>query len=126
MRTILLIFIYISTLVLSLSATAKELKVGLAKNDYPPFYYEFNGEYRGAALEVSEAVADALGHKLVYIRAPWKRIQAYLRSGKVDMMVLYIKTPERAIDVIFTDTPHIYESSDLFVVKNLLLNSKGL
>ena len=125
MKKILLILIYISTLVLSFSASAKELMVGLANDDYAPYYYEYNGEYRGAALEVSEAVAEALGHKLVYLRAPWKRIQAYLRSGKIDMMILYSKTPERALDVIFTDTPHIYESSDLFVLKKSLIKHEG-
>ena len=125
MKKILLILIYMSTLVLSFSTSAKELKVGLANDDYAPFYYEFSGEYRGAALEVAKAVAETLGHKLIYIRAPWKRIQSYLRAGKIDMMILYMKTPERAVDVIFTDIPHIYESSDLFVLKKSLIKFEG-
>ena len=41
------------------------------------------------------------------------------------MMILYLKTPERALDVIYTDIPHIYESSDLFVVKKSPIKFEG-
>ena len=125
MKKLLYTLLFISTLILSFSASAKELKVGLAVDDYPPFYYEINGQYLGAAVEISKAIAESLGHKLVYIRAPWKRIQRFLRTGKVDMMILYLKTSERALDVVYTDTPHIYESSNLFVTRDSDIKFEG-
>ena len=117
--------IFLFSFFLSFSVSAKELKVGLTELDYPPFYFEINGEHYGAALEISSAVAEKLGHKLVFIRAPWKRIQTYLRSGTVDMMILYFKSTERARDVIYTDVSHINESSDLFIVHNSDIKFEG-
>jgi len=125
MKKLLLVFICISTLALSFSVSAKELKVGLTELDYPPFYFEVNGEYYGAALEISRAVAEKLGHKLVFIRAPWKRIQGYLRSGEIDMMILYFKSTDRARDVIYTGVSHINESSDLFILYNSDIKFEG-
>ncbi len=104
---------------------AKELRVGLAELDYPPFYFEKEGKFSGAALEIAQTLATKLDHKLVYSRFPWKRLQAYLNTGKIDMVILYFKTPEREKDAIYTDIPHIYESSDLFVVEGTNYPYKG-
>lgn len=122
MKILLLSLIYLCTV---FSASAKELTVGVAELDYAPFYYEIEGQYYGAAVEVSQVIAKTLGHNLVFSRAPWKRIQLYLRSGDIDMMILYFKTPERSQDVVYVDIPHIYESSNLFVVKNSDIKFKG-
>ncbi len=119
--SIILIFI----LFVSFSVDSKELRVGLAELDYPPFYFKEQGKYHGAALEVSRTIANRLNHQLVFVRYPWKRIQTYLQSGDVDMMILYFKTPERAKDVVYVEIPHIYESSDLFVRKNSDIKFKG-
>jgi len=122
-----LIFGYLYTLIVLLSfpVLAQELRVGLAELDYPPFYFEKNGQYNGAALEISKKVAKNLGHDLVFVRAPWRRIQSYLRSGNVDMMILYFRTPEREQDVIYVAVPHINESSDLFVLHNSDIKFEG-
>ena len=117
--------IFLLSLFLSFSVLAKELKVGLAELDYPPFYFEIDGQYNGAALEISKQISENLGHKLVFIRAPWKRIQTYLRSGTVDMMILYFKSPERARDVVYTDVSHINETSDLFIAYNSDIKFEG-
>jgi len=114
-KTLVKLFIVIYTFT-SFSVQPKELIVGLAELDYAPFYFEKDNQFHGAALEIAEEIATSLGHKLVFKRFPWKRVQAYLRSGTIDMMILYIKTPERAVDVIYTEIPHIFESSDLFIL----------
>jgi len=115
----------ISICIFAFSAWATELKVGLAELDYPPYYFETDGQYDGAAVEISQTIAQSLGYKLVFLRFPWKRIQTLLHSGAVEMMILYFKTPERAKDVIYVDVPHIYESSDLFVAKGSEIKFNG-
>jgi ABC-type amino acid transport substrate-binding protein len=96
---------------------AKELRVGLGELDYPPFYFEKDGNLHGAAIEITQHIAQKLGHTLVFRRYPWARVQLYLKTGDVDAVILYFKTPEREKDVVFTDIPHLYESSSLFVAK---------
>lgn len=102
---------------LSLSAGEQRLKVGLGYLDYPPFYFTKEEKITGAAIEISEAIASGLGYELTYERFPWKRVQRSLETGRVDMMILYFKTPERERHAYFSSTPHINESSYLFVKK---------
>lgn len=104
---------------------SKELRVGLATLDYPPFYFETDGQFHGAALEIVQELATSLDHKLVFFRVPWKRLQSYLKDGSIDMMILYFKTTERATDVLYTEIPHIQESSDLFVLSGRNIPYKG-
>ncbi len=125
MRLVFLILFCMSVPVGSATIQAKELIVGLGELDYPPFYYENNGTLQGAAVEIAQHISGKLGHTLVYKRFPWSRVQYSLQRGDIDMMILYMKTPERAVDVIFTDIPHIYESSDLFVLKKSLIKFEG-
>lgn len=101
----------------TVTAQAKELKVGLGELDYPPFYFEKDGKIQGAAVEIAEQISSKLGHRLVYERFPWARVQYSLERGIIDMMILYFKTPEREKSAIYADIPHIYESSYLFVTK---------
>lgn len=108
-----------------ISALAKELKVGLGELDYPPFYFEQDEQLQGAVIEITQHLATQLGHTFIFKRYPWRRVQAYLRSGEIDMSILYFKTPERAKDVVYTDTPHIFESSYLFVAKDTKISYDG-
>ncbi|WP_151702392.1 substrate-binding periplasmic protein [Nitrincola alkalilacustris] len=109
----LLIFISCSSQVF-----ARELRVGLGELDYPPFYFKENGQFKGAAVEIAEQIAAQLGHQLVYVRYPWARVQNALEFGDLDMMILYFRTPERESKVVYTETPHLNESSHLFVRSN--------
>ncbi len=110
---------------LDVYSSQNELLVGLAELDYPPFYFEKDGEIYGAATEIAQHVAKNLGHTLVFKRYPWKRVQHYLKIGTIDMVILYFKTPERAQFVEYTDTPHIDEESYLFVAKGTKIKYKG-
>lgn len=97
------------------SDRAWTIKVGISDLDYPPFYFEDAGGMRGAAYEIAAEVARQQGYRFEIERRPWKRIQAGLKTGEIEMMILYFKTPERADDVIYAEFPHIYEASALFV-----------
>ncbi len=96
---------------------AETLVVGLSENDYPPFYYVEEGQYRGAAYDIATALADQLGYELEFKRFPWARVQKLLSVGKIDMMILYIRSPEREEAAAFTTVPHIRERSALFEEK---------
>lgn len=106
-------------------STADRLKVGLSELDYPPFYFVDDGELKGAAVEIAEQVAQELGHELEYLRFPWARVQYFLRVGQVDMVILYFKTEERAQDAVYTNTPHIFESSYLAVPSHMDVTFDG-
>lgn len=109
----------------SVSSYAKELKVGIGLINYPPYYYEKDGVMQGAVLEISQHIADKLGHTLVFEQLPWPRIQLYLRKGDIDMVLLYFKTPEREKYVIYTDIPHIDDTSYLFTKKDAAIHFNG-
>ncbi|WP_344797254.1 substrate-binding periplasmic protein [Litoribacillus peritrichatus] len=108
-------FVAVFCLILCSLVNAKELIVGVSETDYKPFYYEEAGEFKGAAAEIAHHVAKQLGHHLTFKRFPWKRVQYNLAIGRIDMVILYFKTEERAKDVWYVDIPHIYESSSLVV-----------
>ncbi|GLQ30323.1 substrate-binding periplasmic protein [Litoribrevibacter albus] len=94
------------------------LKVGISETDYYPFYFEEGGKITGAAAEIVSALAEQLRYELTFKRFPWKRVQHNLASGKIDMVMLYFKTPERAKDVFYVEVPHIHESSSLITLKS--------
>ena len=79
---------------------ARELIVGVSETDYVPFYFEKEGRFMGAAAEIAQHLSKQLGHDLVFQRFPWKRVQYNLRIGRIDMVILYFKTEERARDVV--------------------------
>lgn len=108
-----------------LSAHADTLRVGLSELDYPPYYYAEDDSLVGAAIEIAEATASISGHELHYVRVPWKRLQNMLKTGSLDMVILYFKTPERAQDVIYSAQPHIYENSYAIVPKHLHTSFDG-
>ena len=105
------------TLLLSASACADELTVGLVSYDYPPFYYQQDDQLTGAAIEIAEALAQQLGHTLEYQRMPFARVQRELASGGLDMVVLFFRTPEREQYAVYVDEPHLAEASYLLVKK---------
>lgn len=104
---------------------ARELVVGVSETDYTPFYFEENGEFRGAAAEIAHHLAGQLGHRLTFKRFPWKRVQLYLAAGRIDMVLIYFKTPERAKNALYVEIPHIYESSSLVVLQDNAIGFEG-
>ena len=109
----------------SLPSWADRLVVGISELDYPPYYYEEAGQMKGAAVELAEQAAAQLGHSLSYHRLPWARVQYSLRTGRVDMSILYFYTEERARDVVYTDRPYLNEASYLVVPRHLDVDYNG-
>lgn len=107
------------------SIQAKDLRVALSDVDYPPYYFIKGGEYYGASMEVAQHVAKQLGHQLTFERYPWARVIESLRRGDADMAIHLFNTSERAIHVIYTGVPHIFESSFFFVHKDQRVSFEG-
>ena len=107
-------------------AFGKELIVGVSENDYTPFYFEeVDGGFKGAAADIAAHLSKSLGHHLTYKRFPWKRVQHNLASGRIDMVILYFKTEERAQHVHYVEIPHLYESSSLVVTSDSTIRFDG-
>lgn len=104
---------------------ADTLRVGLSNADYPPYYFEGEEGLEGAAIEIAEDLAHQLGYNLEYHRYPWKRVQYNLKTGVIDMVVLYFKTDERAKDVVYTQTSHLIERSSLVTPTHLKVQFDG-
>jgi len=119
------LFLCVLLMISPITSHAKELKVGIGLINYPPYYFEQDGVMHGAVFDISQHIADKLGHTLVFEKLPWPRIQLYLRQGSIDMLMLYFKTPEREKSVIYTDTPHIYDTSYLFIKKGADIHYNG-
>lgn len=105
---------------------ARELTVGISETDYTPFYFETeDGTFQGAATAIVRHLATKLNHTLTFRRFPWRRVQHNLATGKIDMVMIYFKTKDRAEHATYVDIPHIYESSSLVVTKNTDLSFDG-
>lgn len=78
-----------------------EAVVGVAE-DYLPFDYYHQGEYRGIAGEMLKRVADSLGIRLKVVSAPFADIMNQARAGKIDVVNM-AQTEDRMKDFLF---PH--------------------
>lgn len=103
---------------LSMKGFSFEVKVGIAELDYPPYYYMNKNKMIGLSYEIANEVAKIADIKLNYMRFPWKRVLRNLEIGQIDMLIHSFKTDERAQYSIYTDTPHVNESSYIFVHKD--------
>lgn len=99
----------------SLSSERIILTAALAEADYPPFYYMKGDALEGISIEVLEAVAERLDIDIQYERMPWPRVLKSLENGHVDLVTTFFNTAERAPFVVYTGTPHTFESS-VFIV----------
>jgi polar amino acid transport system substrate-binding protein len=84
------------------SALAAET-VHLAAFDYPPFYYQENGETRGIAAELVIELFSRMNMPVDIKMYPLKRALNYLEIGRKDGIMILIKTPERQEYAEYTD-----------------------
>lgn len=120
-----LVWIVLLCLIQPAMVSAERLEVGIGELDYPPFYYMDEGRLTGAAVDITEDIAESLGHQLAYSRLPWARVQYFLKVGEIDMVMLYFKTPQREQDAVYVDQPHLLESSYLVVPKSMDVTFNG-
>jgi ABC-type amino acid transport substrate-binding protein len=77
--------------------------VRLAAFDYPPFYYQGNGEVQGIAVELTRALFGRMKLEMDIEMYPLKRALESLDIGSKDGIMILIKTPERQAYIEFTD-----------------------
>ena len=91
--------------------TKGEATVGVAE-DYLPFDYYHQGEYRGIAGEMLKRVADSLGIRVKVVSGTFADIMNQARAGKIDVVNM-AKTDDRLKDFLF---PHpINNERDIIV-----------
>lgn len=106
-------------------ALAKELVVGVNVNSYPPYYFHKDNQTLGFSIDVAELVAAELGYTLTYQAYPWARINQYLQEGKIDMVLMYLKSEQRKAYVHYSKIPYIEESYRFFKKKGQNVNYTG-
>lgn len=77
--------------------------VELAAFNYPPFYYEEEGEVRGIAVDLINEVFGRLNLQANVHIYPLSRALSYLKSGSRDGIMILINTPERARYIKYTE-----------------------
>jgi polar amino acid transport system substrate-binding protein len=78
--------------------------VHMAAFNYPPFYYQANGEVQGIAVELTRALFGRMKLEMDIEMYPLKRALESLEIGSKDGIMILIKTPERQRYAEFTDT----------------------
>jgi polar amino acid transport system substrate-binding protein len=72
-----------------------EIRVARGNEDYPPNEMHVNGKLTGLHVEVMEAVAAKIGHKIVWDELPWPRAQKCAEDGECDAITYISPSPER-------------------------------
>jgi len=87
-------------------ASAAELPVVKAcgHHDYPPWNWERGNRIVGACAEVTRRAIERLGYRvdLSYV-GPWKRCQAMVASGEVDVNICSFRNAEREAYSVFAE-----------------------
>ena len=102
---------------MSTSAAGREV-TACGHHDYPPWNWAKGGEIVGACADVTRKVFRQLGHtvNLAFV-GPWKRCQALIESGDVDINICSFKNPEREAYSRFADVPMGINPIAIFVKK---------
>ncbi|HYD61884.1 MAG TPA: transporter substrate-binding domain-containing protein [Noviherbaspirillum sp.] len=87
-------------------------------HDYPPWNWVKEGEIVGVCADVARRVFERLGHtvNLSYV-GPWKRCQAMIKAGEVDVNICSFRNPERETYSRFVDVPMAINPIGIFVKK---------
>ena len=114
MRRIAQALLLVTASILGSTARAEMpiLKAGIS--NYPPYGYMENGVAKGAAVEITNAVAKAAGYQVSYEIKPFARTLKDMATGKIDLKILIFEKPERAAYMHFLSTPSLFERYVLF------------
>jgi ABC-type amino acid transport substrate-binding protein len=88
-------------------AYALENKVikSASEPDYPPFcIVTAKGEADGFSVELLRAALKAVNLEVSFYTAPWNQIKQELADGKIQVLPLVGKTPERELDYDLTES----------------------
>jgi polar amino acid transport system substrate-binding protein len=98
-------------------ASAREV-TACGHHDYPPWNWMRGNEIVGSCADVTRNVFERLGHtvKLAYV-GPWKRCQALIEAGEVDVNICSFRNPEREAYSRFVGVPMGNNPIGVFVKK---------
>lgn len=93
----LLAFLLMSCCALSAFSQIKpnEIRVARGNEDYPPNEMHVGGKLTGLHVEIMEAVAAKMGHKVIWSELPWPRAQKCAEDGECDAITYISASPER-------------------------------
>lgn len=98
MRTLLLPLLL---LLASLSPSAQAERLRIVSDDWAPYFYLEDGEFKGVDHDIVSAVFKRLGVQVDWELMPWKRCLAMVHEGQVDGVLDIFKMPGR--DLIYPD-----------------------
>jgi two-component system sensor histidine kinase EvgS len=74
------------------------------EQDYPPYNFYKEGRAQGLSIDYMNLLARRLGVKVRYIHGPsWSEFMQMIKSGKLDVMLNIIYTPQRGEFLHFTE-----------------------
>lgn len=120
------IFLFLA--VLTGSLLSKETIRSASELDYPPFALVKQGDVAdGFSVDILKAALDRMGYDVTFYVGPWDRIRNDLKEGRIDVLPLVGRTPEREAYFDFT-FPYLTMHGAIFVRKDNtdILSSKDL
>ncbi|MEE2023183.1 substrate-binding periplasmic protein [Alkalimonas mucilaginosa] len=89
---------------------AGTLRVAIAAEDYPPFYYQnFDGEMDGFSVRVLQALSAQLQLSLNWQRLPWNRVVHHLEMGRADLVLVMYHSDSRSERFLFSDISYLQD-----------------
>lgn len=85
------------------ASTGQPLLLSAAEIEYPPFcYLDSNGQLTGFSMELLQATVRAMGWEVAFRLGPRNEVKGWLAQGKVQLLPLVGRTPEREQTFDFT------------------------
>jgi len=86
-----------TTLCFILLSVNSDIEIRYRVTEYPPQYFQKNGEWTGFDVEIMKIIIKEAGYKAVPIDLPWSRALNYLECGELHLMSALSKTDERSV-----------------------------
>ena len=77
------------------------IKVGVT-NDWPPFDFIDNGEYKGLARDYLDIISTQTGLQFEYLVDSWSNLLEKTKNKKIDLLPILAKTEEREKFLLYT------------------------
>ncbi|MCH1919669.1 transporter substrate-binding domain-containing protein [Shewanella sp. A3A] len=99
----------------SAMAATQQLHLAIPDN-YPPFYYRNDDGFGGISIDIAKQVCQQLGYQLQLTQvANMSVLLNAMAAGKYDLSPNLTASDSRSKQLLFTHTPHVYETDMLFV-----------
>lgn len=125
MQRILILSLLIFGMVGLSQKAASKCTLRMRVNDLPPQYENVDGHWRGIAVREMTALLKEAGCTPVFVKEPWKRALADLRSGLIDGVANVNYTERRAQYFRYLWLGHV-EKTVLVVKKSLVGQAQTL